>query len=183
MGHTSLGVGSCWDAGSGHAGGYQSLTEASNDPQTCAEACVRVYGEDCARFDTRGRCLIYTLAGDPSNRLVTTRNCNVNGNLANCDSWSGGTCYSMQHWTHTSLGVGSCWDAGSGHAGGYQSLTEASNDPQTCADACVRVYGEDCAGFDTRGRCLIYTLAGDPSNRLVTTRNCNVNGNLANCDS
>lgn len=91
-----LGVGSCWDAARAHSAGYSDLGQGSDpSPETCYAACIARYGTECSGFDTRYNCIGYTSNGDAARAIVTTRNCAVNGNLPNCDTWAGGNCYSV----------------------------------------------------------------------------------------
>jgi len=41
--------------------------------------------------------LIYTNQGDATNAIVTVQNCLENGFLPNCDHWTGGDCYAVDH--------------------------------------------------------------------------------------
>jgi hypothetical protein len=99
---TEIGVGSCWDASSGHAAGFQIRNDAGNDPDTCYATCVHAYGTACAGFHAAHtsnesfQCLIYTTGGDASKQIITSSNCGVNGNKAsNCDYYTGATCYTV----------------------------------------------------------------------------------------
>ena len=73
--------------------------------------------------------------------------------------------------SYQKIGYGACWNAASAFAGGTALLNETDNEPASCFTACVREYGNDCAGFDTRSGCQIYTLDGDAAARAATHKN------------
>ena len=61
------------------------------------------------------------------------------------------------------------------------SLSDIS--PQKCYDACVKTYGTtNCAGFDTRTGCQIYSFSNDVErNKITTTGNCVSSSNCGDC--
>jgi len=94
----SVGVGKCWDASGNYAAGYTKLSEPNSNPETCYLACLRVYGVNCAGFDTRDKCLAYSSGGQTNKEIVRTSNCDANGHLPKCDNWSGAMCYKVQQY-------------------------------------------------------------------------------------
>ena len=61
------------------------------------------------------------------------------------------------------------------------SLSDIS--PQKCYDACIKTYGTtNCAGFDTRTGCQIYSFSNDVErNKITTTGNCVSSSNCGDC--
>jgi len=61
------------------------------------------------------------------------------------------------------------------------SLSDVS--PQKCYDACVKTYGTtNCAGFDTRTGCQIYSFSNDVERyKITTTGNCVSSSNCGDC--
>ena len=95
VGYEFVGVGSCWTNDHVHPSTHSTSDVGTVTPQACYERCIETYGAgNCAGFDTRANCLIYSFSGDvETNRITTTRNCDVNGGATNCDTWTGGDCY------------------------------------------------------------------------------------------
>lgn len=92
--YVMLGVGSCWDVYRNHAARSANAAASSASPSDCHAACLRWYGNyQCAGFDTRAGCQIYSNGGNPARAITQTKNCATNGGLPGCDSWNGGTCY------------------------------------------------------------------------------------------
>ena len=50
----------------------------------------------------------------------------------------------------------------------HKKLAEADNGFASCFAACVREFGDDCAGFDTRVGCMVYRYNGDIANAVVS---------------
>eukprot|EP00938_MAST-03A_sp_MAST-3A-sp1_P002383 g2383.t1 len=97
VGYEFIGIGSCWT--SSHVNPpYDPSNVGTVTPQACYERCIQMYGAgNCAGFDTRANCRLYSFSGYvDTNRITTTKNCAVNGNAANCDEWTGGNCYAAK---------------------------------------------------------------------------------------
>ena len=89
--------GSCWTDYHVHPSTHSASDVGTVTPQACYERCIQRYGAgNCAGFDTRANCRLYSFSGYvDTNRITTTRNCAVNGNAANCDEWTGSDCYAV----------------------------------------------------------------------------------------
>ena len=98
VGYEFVGVGSCWTNDHVHPSTHSASDVGTVTPQACYERCIQMYGAgNCAGFDTRANCRLYSFSGYvDTNRITTTKNCAVNGNAANCDEWTGGNCYAAK---------------------------------------------------------------------------------------